>query len=65
MKNSLFILAAISLFHFINWHNNLSEAKELAKKEHKHIMLNFSGSDWCGPCIRMHEEIFDNNTFKQ
>ncbi|HVM88129.1 MAG TPA: thioredoxin family protein [Puia sp.] len=49
----------------IVWHNNLDEAREIAKKEHKHILLNFSGSDWCGPCIRMHKEIFENETFRQ
>ena len=45
------------------WHNNLDEAKQLALQQHKHILLNFSGSDWCGPCIRMHKEIFDDAGF--
>ncbi|WP_261387738.1 thioredoxin family protein [Chitinophaga pinensis] len=26
-------------------------------------MLNFSGSDWCGPCIRLRKEIFDSEQF--
>ena len=43
----------------------MQEAKQIAQKEHKYILLNFSGSDWCGPCIRMHDEIFSNTTFKQ
>jgi thioredoxin-related protein len=64
MKN---IFCALLLFAvgFDGWVSNLSQAKQIAKKEHKHILLNFSGSDWCGPCIRMHKDIFENNTFKQ
>ena len=45
------------------WHYNLQEAESLAKQQHRLILLNFSGSDWCGPCIRMHKEIFDNSDF--
>src|SRR5581483_4260455 len=47
------------------WFNNFNEAKEAAKKEHKYILLNFSGSDWCGPCIRMHKEILESAVFTQ
>ena len=46
-----------------NWLHNLDDAKQAAQKEHKLIILNFSGSDWCGPCIRMHREIFDTDAF--
>ncbi len=49
----------------IGWHNNFDEAKQIAQKEHKHILLNFSGSDWCGPCIRLHTEVFTKDEFKQ
>jgi thioredoxin-related protein len=56
---SVFITPAIS------WHNNMEEARQLARKEHKYILLNFSGSDWCGPCIRLHKEIFGAPAFQQ
>lgn len=46
------------------WETDFEKAKQLAEKEHKLILLNFSGSDWCGPCIRMHDEIFENEIFK-
>ena len=45
------------------WHLNLQEAKMIAQKEHRHILLNFSGSDWCGPCILLRKEVFDDPTF--
>ena len=50
-------------FSTIKWYTNLEEAKKIAKKEHKYILLNFSGSDWCGPCIRMHKEILETEIF--
>lgn len=49
----------------IEWHHDLEEAKSMAQKEHRHILLSFSGSDWCGPCIRMHEEIFAAAVFEK
>jgi uncharacterized protein YyaL (SSP411 family) len=61
----LFFLITALLSGPIAWHNDLKEAEQLAKKEHRHILLNFSGSDWCGPCIRMHREIFENAAFGQ
>src|SRR4051794_24682979 len=65
MRKLFFIVSAIVLCSFTNWHYNLDVAKQDAAKEHKYILLNFSGSDWCGPCIRMHKEIFDDTTFQQ
>jgi hypothetical protein len=47
------------------WHYNLNEAEQLARSQHKHILLNFSGSDWCGPCIQLRKEILDNPVFVQ
>ncbi|CAN5518739.1 hypothetical protein BH11BAC5_BH11BAC5_01180 [soil metagenome] len=56
MKKAILLMAvAVISMSFINWHYNMEEAKTTAKKEHKHIVLNFSGSDWCGPCIRLHK----------
>jgi len=65
MRNVLFVVITMILCSFTNWHNNIDEAKQAAAKEHKYIILNFSGSDWCGPCIRMHKEIFDDSSFQQ
>jgi len=41
----------------------MQEARQIAAKEHRHILLNFSGSDWCGPCILLRKEIFDAPDF--
>jgi thioredoxin-related protein len=45
------------------WLDSLETAKEIAARENKLILLNFSGSDWCGPCIKMKKEVFENEAF--
>ena len=65
MRRLLVFLSGFTLCAFTNWRYNLDDAKQIAQQQHKHILLNFSGSDWCGPCIRMHKEIFDNSSFQQ
>jgi thioredoxin-related protein len=45
--------------------NKLSQAEQKAQAEHKLVLLNFSGSDWCGPCIRMRKEVFESESFQQ
>jgi hypothetical protein len=47
------------------WHYNLDEARQLAHQQRKHILLNFSGSDWCGPCIQLRTQILDKPDFLQ
>ncbi|RYF87512.1 MAG: thioredoxin family protein [Chitinophagaceae bacterium] len=61
----LFIL---SLAFFVlntppTWHTNFQEAEQLAAKEHKFVLVNFSGSDWCIPCIKLEKQIFDADMF--
>jgi thioredoxin-related protein len=53
------------LFSSTAWETDFNKAKQSAQSEHKLILLNFSGSDWCGPCIRMHKEIFESSSFSQ
>jgi thioredoxin-related protein len=67
MKNKLTsaLLFPVLFFTAVDWHYNLTEAENIAHKEHRNILLNFSGSDWCGPCIRMHTEIFESEPFRQ
>jgi thioredoxin-related protein len=45
------------------WGHDYTRAIDTAKKEHKFILVNFSGSDWCGPCIRLHKEVFTTEVF--
>jgi thioredoxin-related protein len=65
MQALLVTLLSSFLFSTGIWETDFNKAKESAQSEHKLILLNFSGSDWCGPCIRMHKEIFENNSFAE
>ncbi|AZI26754.1 thioredoxin family protein [Pedobacter sp. G11] len=58
---ALFGLFAVPIF----WMGNFSEAQKQAKATHKQILINFSGSDWCGPCIRLRKEILESESFEQ
>jgi thioredoxin-related protein len=62
--NKLFLPGLVILFSsFINWQLDLNEAMHQSVANHKNVLLTFSGSDWCGPCKRMEEEIFNTKAF--
>lgn len=48
-----------------NWKSNLEEAKSQATNENKDILLVFSGSDWCGPCIKLEKNVWKSDAFKK
>ncbi len=48
-----------------DWHTDFVEAKALASKEEKTVVLVFQGSDWCAPCIKLDREIWSTDTFKK
>jgi len=46
-----------------HWLTSLPEAKALAKKENKLILMDFTGSDWCGWCKKLDAETFSKPEF--
>ena len=54
----------IGMLHAQEWQSNFDEAVDIAQKEDKPIVLVFSGSDWCAPCIRLKKKIFESEEFK-
>lgn len=60
----LFITLMGFLFAPAVWLGNFDDAQKEAKTAHKLILVNFSGSDWCGPCIRLRKEILESNAFE-
>ncbi len=47
----------------LNWLTDFEQAKTIAQKEHKPIIMLFTGSDWCPPCKAMHRDLFHNEEF--
>src|SRR5713101_5307795 len=45
------------------WYYDLSEAKAAAKKEKKLVFIDFTGSDWCGWCMKLRREVFTTPEF--
>ena len=46
-----------------NWLTNLEEAKKIAKRDRKPILLYFTGSDWCTPCVALKKDFFETKEF--
>lgn len=65
MKLLLVSLLAGLLVAAPNWQLDFDQAKTEARQAHKLILLNFSGSDWCGPCIQLKKEVFESAEFGQ
>lgn len=61
---SIFIFSIFSLFSQ-NWHTNINEAKKIATEQDKKIVLVFSGSDWCAPCIKLDKNVFKSDVFNK
>ena len=57
------VLLTVIFSSATTWQTDFEKAKAQAKSENKLILLNFSGSDWCGPCIRLKKDIFESATF--
>ncbi|MEP7319940.1 MAG: thioredoxin family protein, partial [Panacibacter sp.] len=65
MKRIFILLISLVTMSFTVWQTDFQKAKQIAKEKHQLILLNFSGSDWCVPCIRMKKEIFENEQFSK
>ena len=47
------------------WNFSFDKAKETAFKDSKNIVLVFSGSDWCAPCIKLEKNIWESPEFQK
>jgi len=45
------------------WTMDFAAAKAKARAEKKDLLINFSGSDWCGWCIKLDSEVFSKQAF--
>jgi thiol:disulfide interchange protein len=60
-------VAALTASAFSNtlegWSTDLDKAFEKAKAEKKSVLVEFTGSDWCPPCIAMRKNVFSKKEF--
>jgi len=45
------------------WAADFDAASAEAKKQGKDLFIDFTGSDWCGWCIKLHDEVFSHEAF--
>ena len=70
MKNLLTVLSIIlSLNGFsqqneLTWHTDVNKAINLSLQEEKPLFFFFTGSDWCGWCIKLQQQVFFKKEFK-
>ena len=46
------------------WVTDFEAASKTAKQEGKYMILNFTGSDWCGWCIKLDAEVFSKEAYR-
>jgi thioredoxin-related protein len=46
------------------WPSDYSKALETARSQNKRVLLDFTGSDWCGPCIELRKRVFSRPDFR-
>lgn len=62
----LSVLAAFSVTAGeLNWMTDAAKAQAQAKTENKLVFLDFTGSDWCGWCIKLDKEVFSTPEFAE
>jgi thioredoxin-related protein len=59
------VLTSSTLFAGTGWQTDFKAALELAAKENKPVLLDFTGSDWCGWCVKLNKETFSQPDFKK
>ncbi len=47
------------------WMTDFEAAKKKAANENKALLVDFTGSDWCGWCIKLNDEVFKHEAFKE
>lgn len=46
------------------WTSDYEAAKKQAAESNKDLLIDFTGSDWCGWCIKLNDEVFKHDAFK-
>ena len=60
---TLLFLATITARADVTWLTDLDAAKAKGVKENKPVLVDFTGSDWCPPCIQLHKVVFESAEF--
>lgn len=56
---------SVNLYSDDGWLTDFEAAKKAAAEKKLPILADFSGSDWCGWCIKLDSEVFSKKEFKE
>lgn len=59
------LFSAVSLMAKPGWSEDYAASLAKAKADDKLVLLDFTGSDWCGWCIKIDNEIFSKPEFQE
>ena len=59
----LIVLFALLQTAAADWQTDYAKALKMAKEQNKRVLLDFTGSDWCPPCIALRKRVFSNAEF--
>ncbi|WP_394776406.1 thioredoxin family protein [Flavobacterium sp.] len=63
---ALFLIGAFATqAQELKWYTDVKEAITVSNKEQKPMLMFFTGSDWCGWCIRLQNEVLKTPEFKK
>jgi thioredoxin-related protein len=70
MKFKFFVLSLFVMFLAVpgfsqEWLTDYDTAMAQATNENKHVLVFFTGSDWCPPCKRIKKNLYNSDTFKE
>ncbi|HYG50093.1 MAG TPA: thioredoxin family protein [Flavobacteriales bacterium] len=49
----------------LKWYTDMSEANQVSEKTGKPLFAFFTGSDWCGWCMKLQRDVFAKDAFKE
>ncbi|MBI9101509.1 MAG: thioredoxin family protein [Spirochaetales bacterium] len=65
LTTGVFSLAAAETYPPEGWVTDINQAMKIAQEEEKLILVNFTGSDWCGWCMKLKDEVFTKSAWQE
>ncbi|MEM1084667.1 MAG: thioredoxin fold domain-containing protein [Verrucomicrobiota bacterium] len=59
------ILSTFTLKGGEHWSDSYLDAKRMASSESKDLLIEFTGSDWCPPCIELSKKVLSTEIFEK
>ncbi len=59
----VFVASTVAALDIYDWSTDLDDARSTAADQDKNVFVYFAGSDWCGWCKRLHDEVLTTSRF--